>query len=75
MKTIDLTLKIRGTEKHAHGEHNLLLITRYSTFKSLLVSSNAINDSNKDKFPNLYYLLYEEDLVGGGNTIKESSLK
>ena len=56
-------------------EHNLLLITRYSTFKSLLVSSNAINDSNKENHPTLYYLLYEEDLVGGENTIKESSLK
>ena len=56
-------------------EHNLLLITRYSTFKSILVSSSVINDSNKDKFPNLYYLLYEEDLVGGENTIKESSLE
>ena len=56
-------------------EHNLLLITRYSTFKSILLSTNAINDSNKDKFPNLYYLLYEEDLVSGENTIKESSLK
>ena len=56
-------------------EHNLLLIKRYSTFKSILLSTNAINDSNKDKFPNLYYLLYEEDLVGGGNTIKESSLE
>ena len=56
-------------------EHNLLLITRYSIFKSILVSTNAINDSNKDKFPNLYYLLYEEDLVGGENTIKEGSLK
>ena len=56
-------------------EHNLLLITRYSTFKSILLSTNAINDSNKDKFPNLYYLLYEEDLVSGENTIKESSLE
>ena len=56
-------------------EHNLLLITRYSTFKSILVSANAINDSNKDKFPNLYYLLYEEDLVGGENTTKEGSLE
>ena len=56
-------------------EHNLLLITRYSTFKSILLSTNAINDSNKDKFPNLYYLLYEEDLVGGENTIKEGSLE
>ena len=56
-------------------EHNLLLITRYMTFKSIIISSNVVNDSNKDKFPNLYYLLYEEDLVGGENTIKESSLK
>ena len=56
-------------------EHNLLLITRYSTFKSLLVSSNAINDSNKENHPTLYYLLYEEDLVGGENTTKEGSLE
>ena len=56
-------------------EHNLLLITRYSTFKSILVSTNAINDSNKENYPNLYYLLYEEDLVGGETTIKEGSLK
>ena len=56
-------------------EHNLLLITRYSTFKSILVSTNAINKNNKENYPNLYYLLYEEDLVGGENTIKESSLK
>ena len=55
-------------------EHNLLLIDRYITFKSILVSSNAINDSNKENYPNLYYLLYEEDLVGGENTIKEGSL-
>ena len=56
-------------------EHNILLITRYLTFKSILVSTNAINASNKENFPNLYYLLYEEDLVGGENTIKEGSLK
>ena len=56
-------------------EHNLLLIKRYSTFKSILVSTNAINDSNKENYPNLYYLLYEEDLVGGETPIKEGSLK
>ena len=56
-------------------EHNLLLITRYNTFKSILVSNNVINDSNKENYPNLYYLLYEEDLVGGETTVKESSLK
>ena len=56
-------------------EHNLLLIKRYSTFKSILVSTNAINDSNKENYPNLYYLLYEEDLVCGVKSIKESSLE
>ena len=56
-------------------EHNLLLINRYITFKSILVSTKAINDSNKENYPNLYYLLYEEDLVGGENTVKEGSLE
>lgn len=56
-------------------EHNLLLITRYSTFKSILITSNVINDKNKENYPNLYYLLYEEDLVGGETTIKEGSLE
>lgn len=56
-------------------EHNLLLIKRYITFKNILVSTNAINDSNKENYPNLYYLLYEEDLVGRETTIKEGSLK
>ena len=56
-------------------EHNLLLITRYSTFKSILMSSSVINDSNKDKFPNLYRLVYEEDLTSGVITVNESSLE
>ena len=55
-------------------EHNLLLIKRYSTFKSILVSTNAINDSNKENYPNLYYLLYEEDLVGEKIKLEEPSL-
>ena len=56
-------------------EHNLLLIDRYITFKSILITSNVINDSNKENYPNLYYLLYEEDLVGGVKSIKEPSLE
>ena len=56
-------------------EHNLLLLDRYITFKSILVSTNAINDSNKENYPNLYRLLYEEDLAGGDNTVKEGSLE
>ena len=56
-------------------EHNILLLDRYVTFKSILISSSVINDSDKDKFPNLYYLLYEEDLVGEENKVKETSLE
>ena len=56
-------------------EHNILLLTRYMAFKSIIIASNVVNDSNKDKYSNLYRLLYEEDLVGGETTIKEGSLK
>ena len=56
-------------------EHNLLLLDRYITFKSIIKSSKAIDDSNKENYPNIYRLLYEEDLVGGDNTVKEGSLK
>ena len=56
-------------------EHNILLLTRYMTFKSIIISSNVVNDSNKENYPNLYYLLYEEDLVGGENKVKEDTLE
>ena len=56
-------------------EHYMLLLERYITFKSILVSTNVINDSNKENYPNLYYLLYEEDLEWVETTIKEGSLK
>ena len=44
-------------------EHNLLLIDRYITFKSLIISSKYIDEHNKEKYPNLFHLLYEEDLT------------
>ena len=56
-------------------EHNILLLTRYMTFKSIIISSNVVNDSNKENYPNLYHLLYEEDLVGGENKVKEDTLE
>ena len=56
-------------------EHNILLLDRYITFKSILISSSVINDSNKDKFPNLYRLVYEEDLTNGVITVNEGSLE
>ena len=55
-------------------EHNLLLIDRYIIFKSIIRSSNAINESNKEKYANLYRLIYEEDLVGEKIKLQEPSL-
>ena len=55
-------------------EHNLLLIDRYIIFKSIIRSSNAINESNKEKYANLYHLIYEEDLVGERTKLQEPSL-
>ena len=56
-------------------EHNLLLIDRYITFKEIIKSSKAIDDKNKENYPNLYYIFYEEDLVCRKNTVKEGSLE
>ena len=56
-------------------EHNLLLIDRYIIFKSILKSSKALDESNKEKYPNLYHLIYEEDLVCGRIKIQEPTLE
>ena len=55
-------------------EENLLLIDRYMTFKSIIRSSNAIDESNKEKYANLYWLIYEEDLVRERTKLQEPSL-
>ena len=55
-------------------EHNMLLIDRYIIFKSLIKANNVVNDSTKEKFSNLYRLLYEEDLAKGGTKVQETTL-
>ena len=55
-------------------EENLLLIARYLTFKSIIRSSNAIDESNKEKYLTLYHLIYEEDLICGKTNSQEPSL-
>ena len=55
-------------------EHNLLLLDRYITFKSILKSSKVIDDKNKENYPNIYRLIYEEDLVGERIKLQEPSL-
>ena len=55
-------------------EENLLLIDRYITFKSIIKSSKAIDENNKEKYANLYRLIYEEDLVGEKIKLQEPSL-
>ena len=55
-------------------EHNLLLLDRYITFKSIIKSSKAIDDKNKEKYPHLYYIFYEEDLARERTKPQEPSL-
>ena len=54
-------------------EHNLLLIDRYITFKDIIKASKDIDESNKEKYPNLYRIIYEEDLIGEGNRLKPAT--
>ena len=44
-------------------EHNLLLINRYITFKSVLKSHKSADYSDMTSYPNLYHLIYVEDLT------------
>lgn len=55
-------------------EHNLLLIDRYITFKEIIKSSKVIDESNKEKYANLYYIFYEEDLARERTKLQEPSL-
>ena len=61
-------------ELDALREHNLLLIDRYIIFKNIIKSTNVIDESNKEKYPNLYYIFYEEDLVRERTKLQEPSL-
>ena len=56
-------------------EHNLVLIDRYSTFKEIIKSNKVINVANRENYPNLYNLIYEEDLVGERNKPQETTLE
>ena len=44
-------------------EHNLLLINRYIIFKSILKSHKSADYSDMTSYPNLYHLIYVEDLA------------
>ena len=54
-------------------EHNLLLLDRYISFKSILKITKFIEEKDKEKYPHLYYYIYEEDLRVEGNRLKEAS--
>lgn len=56
-------------------EHNILLIDRYITFKNIIKSTKIINEDNNEKYPNLYKLIYEEDLVGERSKLQEPTLE
>ena len=55
-------------------EHNLLLLDRYITFKSILKSHKAADYSDMTGYPKLYHLIYVEDLVCGKTDSQEPSL-
>ena len=44
-------------------EHNLLLLDRYITFKSVLKSHKSADYSDITSYPKLYHLIYVEDLA------------
>ena len=44
-------------------KYNLLLINRYLTFKSILKSHKSADYSDMTSYPNLYHLIYVEDLT------------
>ena len=44
-------------------EHNLLLLDRYITFKSILKSHKSADYSDMTSYPKLYHLIYVEDLA------------
>ena len=56
-------------------EEKLLLIDRYLTFKSILKAKGINSFITKEKYPNLYSIVYEEDLVGEGTKLQEPSLE
>ena len=56
-------------------KHNLLLMDRYSIFKSIIKASKAVDAENKEKYPIFYKLVYEEDLVGERTKLQEPSLE
>ena len=56
-------------------EHNLLLINRYITFKNIIKVNKVINEDNKEKYSNLYRLIYEEDLARERTKLEEPTLE
>ena len=56
-------------------EHNLLLLDRYITFKSIIKASKVIDDKNMENYPNFYHLIYEEDLVCERIKLQEPTLE
>ena len=52
-------------------EHNLVLIDRYNTLKNIIKTVKFVEKQDKEKYPNLYHIIYEEDLRVEGNRLKK----
>ena len=51
--------------------YNLLLIDRYLTLKNIIKTVRFVEKQDKEKYPNLYHIIYEEDLRVEGNRLKK----
>ena len=52
-------------------EENLLLLDRYNTLKNIIKTVKFVEKQDKEKYPNLYHIIYEEDLRVEGNRLKK----
>ena len=52
-------------------EENLLLLDRYNTLKNIIKTVKFVEKQDKEKYPNLYHIIYEEDLRVKGNRLKK----
>ena len=69
----DETFKAYEEELEALREENIVLIDRYYTLRAILRNYNVINSNNQERFPNLFHIIYVENLKVDVVRIKEST--
>ena len=69
----DETFKAYEEELEGLREENIKLIDRYYTLRAILRNYNVINSNNQERYPNLFHIIYVENLRVDGVRIKEST--